>query len=66
MDVSQTPTSVTTRRDFVFGDFLVPTKNYKELRTFYSQLESKDQESVILKAAGPRTASNAGAASGSK
>ncbi len=50
-------TNVTTRRDFAFGAVLVPLKNYDGLRTFYSQMESKDGESVVLKMAA-NTASN--------
>lgn len=42
---------VTVRRDFIFNDVLISLANYGDLRKFYSQLESKDQESVVLKPA---------------
>ncbi len=41
----------TTRRNHVQGELLVMPKDYDSLRKFYSQFESKDQESVVLKAA---------------
>jgi hypothetical protein len=37
-----------TRRTYLFGDVVVPVAQYSALRTFYSQFETKDQESVIL------------------
>lgn len=49
MSVVAAPKNFTTRRSFMFGDILVSPKDYPELRTFYSQFESKDQESVVLK-----------------
>jgi hypothetical protein len=33
------------------GDILFPVEQYPELRTFYGQVENKDQESVVLKLA---------------
>jgi len=51
MTITQTPANFTTRRNFVFGDFLVPSEGYGPLHTFYSQFEAKDKESVILKPA---------------
>jgi hypothetical protein len=51
-----TPTSFTTRRDYILGEpFFMPAE-YAELRSFYSKFESKDQESVVLTTA-PVTAS---------
>jgi hypothetical protein len=41
----------TTRRDHLRDEILVMPKDYAGLRTFYSQFESKDQESVVLKVA---------------
>ena len=58
LDVAQAPNSVTTRREFLFGDVLIFPKDYPSLRNFYSQFESKDQEPVILKPASAVTASN--------
>lgn len=47
-----------TRRAFLFGDVVVPVAQYSSLRTFYSQFETKDQESVILTAMTPPAAAN--------
>ena len=58
LKVTQTPNNFTARRDFIFNDVLVLPKDYANLRQFYAQLESKDQETVVLKAAGPVTASS--------
>ena len=41
----------TTRRNYAQGELLVLPKDYDALRKFYAQFESKDQESVVLKAA---------------
>jgi hypothetical protein len=50
-----TPTSFTTRRDYVLGEpFFMPAE-YAELRSFYSKFENRDQESVVLTTA-PATA----------
>jgi hypothetical protein len=51
MTTTSTPTSFTTRRKFVIGDFLFMPVDYGTLRGFYSQFEAKDQESVVLKTA---------------
>jgi hypothetical protein len=56
MTVDSTATNFTTRRDYVFGDVYVMPADYPQLRTFYSQLETNDQQSIILKTtAGPTT-----------
>ncbi len=57
MSTAAASTSVTTRRDFAFGTIIIPLKEYGGLRSFYSQMESKDQESIVLKSAGTTTAS---------
>ena len=44
-----TPTSVTVRRDYILGDIIFPKKDYPELRTFYGDLEGKDQQTIVLK-----------------
>jgi transglutaminase-like putative cysteine protease len=49
----------TTRRNYVQGELLVMPKDYDNLRKFYAQFESKDQESVVLKAA-PAVAASGG------
>lgn len=57
-----TPTSFTYRRDFALGEILFMTDEYADLRSFYSKIESKDQESVVLTTAQP--ASTAAAKTG--
>jgi len=47
--VSSDAISFTTRRTHIQGETLVYPKDYATLRQFYSQLESKDKESVVLK-----------------
>jgi TonB family protein len=49
MDPTSAPSNVTVRRTFVFGGILVSAKDYPELRTYYSQFQAKDQESIVLK-----------------
>jgi hypothetical protein len=49
LDVTSTPTSFTTRRGHLRGEVIVQQKDYDALRKFYTQFESKDQESVVLK-----------------
>lgn len=61
MSITAADTNVTTRRDFVFGNILVMPKDYSNLRTFYSQLESKDQENIVLKNAPLPTTSSVAA-----
>jgi hypothetical protein len=55
MTVTSAPTYFTTRRVFVFGDIAVSPADYTPLRSFYSQFEANDQQSVVLKAAPPVT-----------
>ncbi len=65
MTVESAPTSFTTRREYAFGDVIVLPTEYTQLRTFYSQFETNDQQSIILKStsAGPTTtASTSGTA----
>jgi hypothetical protein len=49
LSVEPAPTNFTTRRNFVMGDFMFKPEEYGTLRTFYSQVETKDKESVVLK-----------------
>jgi hypothetical protein len=58
MKVETTPTSFTTRRNYTIGDFFFDTKAYPALRTFYSQMSTKDKESVILKVAAVTSAAS--------
>ncbi len=46
--VESTPAAVTTRREFDMADTIIPTAEYGALKTYYSQMEQKDQESVVL------------------
>ena len=56
MSTSSTPTSVTVQRNYSLGEIIYMVKEYPELRSFYSKMETKDQESVVLTTA-PVTAS---------
>jgi hypothetical protein len=49
LSVTSGPNYFVTRRNFAMGDFLFSAKDYPTLRTFYSQRETKDKESVVLK-----------------
>ncbi len=42
--------SITVQRSMLFNTVIVPQKDYGDLRTFYSQLESKDKDNIVLKA----------------
>jgi hypothetical protein len=44
----QKPDSVTIRRDFDLGSFFFEKKEYPALRAFYSKMEGKDQEKLVL------------------
>lgn len=44
----QKPDSVTIRRAFDLGSFFFEKKEYPALRSFYSKLEAKDQEKLVL------------------
>ena len=41
--------SVTVWRDFVIADFYFPLAEYNDLRGFYSTMEQKDHNSIVLK-----------------
>jgi hypothetical protein len=58
--IETTPTSFTTRRTYTMGDYLFLAPDYPALRTFYTQMETKDKESVVLKAVPVTTASSGG------
>jgi hypothetical protein len=47
--VESNPTSYTTRRSYAMGEMLFPQKDYGDLRAFYSKMQTKDKESVVLK-----------------
>ncbi len=42
------PTNYTIRRNYSLGDIIYLPKDYPQLRTFYSDMETRDQQSVIL------------------
>lgn len=50
LTVEQAPTNVTVRRNFLLNDVIIPAKDYGDFRTFYSQAEAKDKDSLVLKA----------------
>ncbi|MEO7028904.1 MAG: DUF3857 domain-containing protein [Acidobacteriaceae bacterium] len=43
------PDSVTVRRSYLFNGVVVQVKDYGDLRTFYSQMETKDKDSIVLR-----------------
>ncbi|MEO6923516.1 MAG: transglutaminase, partial [Bryocella sp.] len=49
LDITSAPTSITVRRSFAYNDIIFNRDEYPELRNFYSQLETKDHDSVVLK-----------------
>ena len=61
LKTESTPTSVTVRRTYTLGDIIFLAKDYPELRSFYSNFESKDQMPIVLKTTGSAQAANAGA-----
>jgi hypothetical protein len=40
--------SFTVRRNYVLGGIIFPRSEYASFRSFYSKIENKDQESVVL------------------
>ena len=58
MTVTSAPNNFTTRRNLFFNEVIVLQSEYAALRTFYTQFEAKDKESVVLK---PATATAASA-----
>ena len=49
LSVTPTPVTFTTRRHYVSAAVMIPVAEYSGLHSFYSQLQAKDKESVILK-----------------
>lgn len=49
MTITPDATGITTRRDFVSEAVYILPDAYSQLRTFYSQIETNDQQSIILK-----------------
>jgi hypothetical protein len=48
MTAESTPTSFTVRRVYIMAEIFFKTGEYAGLRGFYSKLENKDQEAVVL------------------
>jgi transglutaminase-like putative cysteine protease len=59
MDVTPAPNNFTTRRDYACNTVVFLPTEYSQLRSFYSQFEANDQQSVILKSTGAVTATAA-------
>jgi Domain of Unknown Function with PDB structure (DUF3857)/Transglutaminase-like superfamily len=51
MKTESTPTTYTVHRDYSLGEIVFKPEEYAELRTFYSKMENKDQETVVLTSA---------------
>jgi hypothetical protein len=60
LNSESTPNSFTIRRDYFLGEIYYKTEEYPELRSFYSKIENKDQETVVLTTAPPPAAKPAG------
>jgi transglutaminase-like putative cysteine protease len=58
-----TPNSVIVRRNLAISEILFLPKEYPDLRSFYTKMESKDQENIVLTQA-PATAPAAAAKTG--
>jgi hypothetical protein len=61
MTVEPTPTSFTTRREYAFGEIYVLPTEYTDLRSFYSQFETNDQQSIVFKSTTAGTTTTASA-----
>jgi hypothetical protein len=48
ISTESTPTSFTVHRNYVLGGILFSTESYPEVRSFFSKMENKDQETVVL------------------
>jgi Transglutaminase-like superfamily len=48
MTAEATPTSVTIRRNYTLAEILFVPTEYTDLRAFYNDFETKDQQSVVL------------------
>lgn len=59
---TSTATSFIVRRNYSLGEIIFEPTEYPELRTFYNQFESKDQQTVVLKFSGEAAGAPGGAA----
>jgi hypothetical protein len=48
LNSESTPNSFTVRRDYFLAEIMFKTDEYADLRSFYSKIENKDQETVVL------------------
>lgn len=58
MNSKTTPNSVTVYRNLARGEIIYVAAQYPELRAFYNKFETKDQEPIVLTAAGPPPTGN--------
>jgi hypothetical protein len=63
MNVVSAANNFTTRREYDFGEVFVLPTEYSQLRSFYSQFETNDQQSIILKSTAPAVATTASSTS---
>lgn len=56
-NATSSPTSLTCRRNYSLGRILYQPNEYADLRAFYTKMENKDQESVVLTTAANSKAS---------
>lgn len=61
ISAASTPTSVTVRHNYSLGTIIFLPKEYTELRSFYSKMETDNQESVVLISA-PKSGNSTAAA----
>ena len=62
ISVASTPTSVTVRHNFSMGTIMFLPKEYSDLRSFYSKMETDNQGSVVLISTPATAGSSVGAA----
>jgi hypothetical protein len=48
LSTESTADTFTVRRTYALGDIVFNTDKYSAVRAFYSKMETKDQESVVL------------------
>jgi hypothetical protein len=58
--IASTSTSFTTHRDFALGEAIFKVDEYPELRSFYSKMEDRDKQTVVLTTAPSTKSSPAG------
>jgi hypothetical protein len=58
LHAESTATSVTVHRNLLIGDIVFDLTQFPNLRAFYNNLETKDQEPVVLKVTAPAAGGN--------